>query len=266
LTCHQHGTFAVSTLPDAWAAQGGSWGDFNNDGHLDLARTLLGITGGLYIHSNNGNGTFTADWIAGLSHGPIWLDYDLDGNLDLSVIDSYRMDQGIYILRREPDGRFHRLPMPVSNFTVHSGAWGDYDNDGDLDLLAANALYRNDGGTLQQIYDPALEARTDASTSSAWGDYDNDGWLDAFVTSFGEGNFLFRNNGNGGFTKVEDTALALVAQSIACAWGDYDNDGDLDIFVANTTNHPPRDGVPSYLFRNETPAKSCRRRHLAHPN
>jgi hypothetical protein len=73
-----NGTFAISALPDAWAAQGGSWGDFNNDGHLDLARTLLGITGGLYIHSNNGNGTFTADWITGLSVAPVWLDYGWD--------------------------------------------------------------------------------------------------------------------------------------------------------------------------------------------
>jgi FG-GAP-like repeat len=101
-----NGTFAISTLPDPWT-QGGAWGDFNNDGHLDLVRTVSGIGGGLFIHSNNGNGTFTATRAASLSFAPMWVDYDLDGNLDLTAVDhSYGVDPGIYLFRREPNGRF----------------------------------------------------------------------------------------------------------------------------------------------------------------
>ena len=82
-----------------------------------------------------------------------------------------------------------------------------------------------------------------SSTAGAWADYDNDGDLDLFVTNFGA-NFLYRNNGNGIFTKV--TAGAVVSEQGSwqgCAWGDYDNDGWVDLFAVN-------DAGNNALYRN----------------
>jgi hypothetical protein len=80
---------------------------------------------------------------------------------------------------------------------------------------------------------PVVTDRGD-STGSAWGDYDNDGFLDLFVSNFGTPfNYLYRNNGNGSFTRVTTGEIATDdTNSEGAAWADYDNDGDLDLFVA----------------------------------
>ncbi len=87
---------------------------------------------------------------------------------------------------------------------------------------------------------PIVTAEYDLNYSgTAWIDYDNDGDIDLFVTN----NFLFRNEGNGNFTKVETNfGEGQGGQSNGTTWGDYDNDGDLDNFIAS---------VPSKLYRND---------------
>jgi hypothetical protein len=84
-----------------------------------------------------------------------------------------------------------------------------------------------------------------AVESAAWGDYDNDGWLDLFVAnSDGLGNFLFHNDGNGGFTKVDlGSPTGDRVSSSSGVWIDIDNDGDLDLFVTNF-------GQNNFLYRN----------------
>ena len=83
---------------------------------------------------------------------------------------------------------------------------------GDLGDLArrrhSNRRMVNDGGQ---------------SNSGSWADYDNDGNLDLFVTNVNENNFLYRNNGNGTFTKIGEGAIVTDGGgSIGAAWGDYD--------------------------------------------
>jgi enediyne biosynthesis protein E4 len=136
--------------------------------------------------------------------------------------------------------------------TMGSGvAIFDFDNDGDQDLLFANAtwwpgktpagrapttpaLFRNDGTA--KFQDVTAGSGLDVSfygMGVAVGDYDNDGRADVFFTAVGE-NKLFQNQSNGKFKDV--TAEAQVGGtpgqwSTACAWLDYDNDGDLDLYV-----------------------------------
>ncbi|MFH0947515.1 MAG: FG-GAP-like repeat-containing protein [Elusimicrobiota bacterium] len=114
-------------------------------------------------------------------------------------------------------------------------AWGDYDNDGDLDIVVGdwdgNEVWRNNGdGTFT---DTGQYAGVGLNTTAiAWGDYDNDGDLDIVVgNNYGGGNPIYRNNGNGTFTDTGQYAGA--GNTKAIAWGDYDNDGDLDIVVGN---------------------------------
>ncbi len=119
-------------------------------------------------------------------------------------------------------------------------AWGDYDNDGDLDLFVANAggennfLYRNDGAAgFFKITTGAIVNSGGNSFGASWGDYDNDGDLDLFVSNDGGNNFLYENNGNGSFTRINTGAIVEDgSRSFGSSWGDYDNDGDLDLFVA----------------------------------
>jgi hypothetical protein len=75
---------------------------------------------------------------------------------------------------------------------------------------------------------------TDRAIGAAWGDYDNDGWVDLYVTDTAGPNTLFRNNGDGTFSRVEMPAIALPdAYSGGAVFADYDNDGWLDLYVAN---------------------------------
>jgi hypothetical protein len=146
----------------------------------------------------------------------------------------------------------------------HSGdtyglAWGDYDGDGYLDLLAGNhedtpALYHNNGdGMFTDVLDGSGIATAGDRHDSGWVDYDNDGDVDLYVTigargGHGEGpNQLYRNDGLGGFVNIAEEARVTddLGRGRGAAWADYDNDGDLDLFVANAE----RADAPDAFFR-----------------
>jgi hypothetical protein len=230
---------------DGGNSVGCSWGDFNNDGFLDLFVSNYGEKN--FLYRNQGDGTFakiTSGPIAsdvGAAWGCPWADYDNDGDLDLFVTNGG--DNFLY--QNQGDGTFRRV---LNNAVVYDAqgadgaAWADYDNDGDLDLFITNLegggnyLYQNrGGGTLAKVTNTALALDRRASTSCAWGDYDNDGFLDLFVTC-GAGTsvneLLYHNNGDGTFSKVTEGSLVNDGgANYACSWVDYDNDGFLDLFV-----------------------------------
>jgi hypothetical protein len=142
-------------------------------------------------------------------------------------------------------------------------AWGDYDNDGWVDLFlaggqSASILYHNDGDGTFSIPEQAADVvLTQAWTGGAvWGDYDNDGWRDLYVLANGA-NVLFRNEAGAGFRDVTAAAgVGDTGKGATAAWGDYDGDGFLDLFVANWRCYPecPRDHAAALasdrLYRN----------------
>ncbi|MDZ7332078.1 MAG: FG-GAP-like repeat-containing protein [candidate division KSB1 bacterium] len=262
------GTFTrVMTGPpveDQYVTYGSSWGDYDNDGDLDL---YVAVTTGTYddpvinncLYVNNGDGTFTKNTTAG---PPVnerestcavgWGDYDNDGFLDLFIKNGTYPKQPNSLYRSNGDGTFTEIVgIPLvgnENATLVSRfAWGDYDNDGDPDLAIAggdgenNAIWRNDGNnTFTKLVNQNGMSIIQGSYSSApcWGDYDNDGDLDLFMSNYGKNgpakNFLYRNDGNDVFTKIVDGDIVNEEKcSLGCAWGDIDNDGDLDLFVGN---------------------------------
>ncbi len=141
-------------------------------------------------------------------------------------------------------------------------AWGDYDNDGWVDLyvtggLDENVLYRNQGDGTFDI----SSANNDVSLPGVWSggavwvDYDNDGWRDLYVLANGA-NVLLHNDGGSGFSDVtEVSGIGDVGKGSAAAWGDYDNDGLLDLYVANWSCFPDCDPIDptlasDHLYRN----------------
>ena len=221
-----------------------AWGDYDNDGDLDI---LIGNI----IYRNNGNSTFT-DINAGLSYvgsGSVaWGDYDNDGNLDILLTGStgsypnYNPISKIY--HNNGNSTFTDINAGLIGVMDSSVAWGDYDNDGDLDVLLAgrilagsyfrSCIYKNNGNNNFTYIDAGLI--TIASGSVAWGDYDNDGNLDILLSGqFSEGGLfyttrVYHNNGNGTFTDINAGLIGVMDSSVA--WGDYDNDGYLDIIVS----------------------------------
>jgi hypothetical protein len=232
------------------------WGDYDNDGIVDLLVANWSSENVLLYH-NNGDGTFTK--MTTNQVGPLvadrfrstcaaWGDYDADGDLDLFVSNgvgtSGNTDRKNRLYRNLGNGMFERVtdgPVAADGGSSDSGAWVDYDNDGWLDLFvgssgSTNLLYRNLGdGSLTAITNSILAQPASKGWQGAWGDYDNDGWLDVFIARGANGaNALFHNNGNGLFTKITTGSLVTdTATSMCATWGDYDNDGSLDLFVAN---------------------------------
>jgi len=136
-----------------------------------------------------------------------------------------------------PDERWF-ADVTASSGLTYGGrmAWGDYDKDGDEDLLMGGAqLWRNDGkGKFSSVTkDAGLE--TFANGGGLFGDFDNDGWLDIFT--FGGRERLLRNNGNGTFSEVKSANFQESPTrdfpTEAAAWVDIDLDGRLDVYTAN---------------------------------
>ncbi len=135
-----------------------------------------------------------------------------------------------------------------ANGTYVGTAWVDVDNDGKLDLfVCGKTIYKNLGNGNFAKLPTVLDANTNI-ISTTWADYNNDGFIDCFLVSTNANkSFLYKNNGDGSFTKITTGAIADSSYNTGwgSSWGDYNNDGfaDLVIVAANgfgIVNHPSR--------------------------
>lgn len=249
---------ALSNTNDSGLGRGVAWGDYDNDGDEDLYLVNTGSSSRLF--ANNGDGTFTdvtADkhiGDTGAGEGAAWADYDNDGDLDLYLAkdgQANRLFQNggapLYVFSDVTAG-------PLGNSAAgRSVAWGDYDQDGDVDLYVVNwsggsRLLRNEGPPSYEFVDASVLPIGDLGRGegAAWADYDNDGDPDLYLSrSSGQADKLFRNEGASFVDVTAAMGLASTTGSgLGVAWGDYDNDGDLDLYVVNS-------GTANQLFRNE---------------
>ena len=235
--------------------------DFDNDGYLDIFVSTWDTRGQLRLFRNNRDGTFTERTaeagLLGLYGGLnlIQADYDNDGHLDLLVLRGAWLEangqQPNSLIRNNGDGTFADVTFDTglgdAHYPSQTAAWGDYDNDGDLDLYVGNEwtpmlaapsqLFRNNGdGTFTDVAEAAGVANRRRAKSVVWGDYDGDGLADLYVSNLGEKNRLYRNTGQGTF--VDEAPRLGVAEpnwSFPAWFWDVDNDGLLDLYVATYT-------------------------------
>jgi tetratricopeptide (TPR) repeat protein len=211
-----------------------------------------------------------------MGSGLAWGDFDNDGMDDLFVVsgggsldlpESERAPSVLY--HNLGNGRFEKVQnFPDLRILGMGAAWGDYNNDGRLDLVVTGydtiLLFRNDHGHL--VRDTSFPPPKGYWTGASWGDFNRDGFLDLYVCGyvkyvpgkrnspgnskqFGlevpftlnpasyepERNLLFRNNGDGTFTEVAQQLGVANAEgrSLSALWHDFDGDGWLDLYVAN---------------------------------
>jgi len=265
-------------------------GDYNNDGFTDLFIVRAGFyVGEGQLLRNNGNGTFTdvtrqsgLQNIWGPGFTPSWVDYDGDGLLDLFVTNNL----GGLLERKTPnrlfhnngDGTFTEVTEQSGLKTIWptiGGAWGDYDNDGLMDLFLSNGLGRsqlfhnNGDGTFTDVSEIAGVTETGFGSPAFWWDYDNDGWMDIgqFIWSDhdnviytmrhgtappdGQPMRVYHNNRDGTFTEVSaELGLNECWGTMSGNCGDFNNDGYLDLALGNGS--PKLDRLdPMVIFEND---------------
>ncbi|MCX6841262.1 MAG: CRTAC1 family protein [candidate division WOR-3 bacterium] len=288
-----------------YPTEGAGWADFDNDGWVDLycanyenwekhiyyADQLFQNQHGYLADVTKKAGIIPPYGIDLAGRGVNWGDFNNDGYQDCYV-SNYRLCEN-FLWVNNHDSTFTNLAGQLgvagdeaSGWYGHTigSEWGDYDNDGDLDLFCGNLahpryiefsnrsmLYENRMSQsvprpLSLVPGPFVDVRADAGiryeethSDPAWADVDNDGDLDLYITSIYEGrrSFLYLNPllpsapspsplVSRPFSDVTWVSGTRVFNGWGCAFADFDNDGDQDLVVGS--------GSGVKLFRNETGA------------
>lgn len=244
------GTFTESAETNLLVTGGTSisWGDYDRDGDLDAA--VSKYFGTNVFFENNGDGSFTeivdSEFSTVGSSYSTWVDVNNDGYLDIYSVD-FIGSPNLFI-----NNKNKTFTMDASNAIVmnvsdpENQAWGDYNNDGYLDLFIGrypdfpnegNMLLKNNGdGTFTEIVDTELKIdyTNEYVEGANWEDYDNDGFLDIYMATSTGRSRLFHNDGDGTFTEITADFLSNTNSGYrySANWADYTNDGFPDLFSA----------------------------------
>lgn len=259
-------TFSRSTLqiPSIANPTSFSIADATGDGYLDLFIGQQSKSPGDTLHNylliNNRQSGFvdrsfmlsTDSSRVAQSRGSEWIDYDNDGHPDLFIASYTGRDE---LWKNVGDSSFTTVSIhgDTTSSGRHSagGDWGDYDNDGDVDLLLPQMIApkaMKEGGKETGVLilnnsgapDHLIEEKgantgidyVDEHSGGTWGDYDNDGLADAIITTGCDCRYasLYRQTADRRFEeRTTESGLRTVMAGPDAVWVDYDNDGRLDL-------------------------------------
>lgn len=229
----------TASLFDHWATNlpplsgaSADWGDLDGDGIEELILTGMDEQGAaitnLYAIAGDALETMPANLPPLRYAAAAMEDVNNDGRRDLLLIGEQGLETVARLYITDSTGQLGERPTNLSGASIPQMAWGDYDNDGDADLVLSGfgmppRLWRNDH---LRFTDTGVEFPSDTSVPpAAWGDMNNDGRLDLVV-----GTHVYINKGGGVFLPeipiAEESAVAL-------AWGDANGDGWLDLAVCH---------------------------------
>ena len=237
--------------------QSNAWGDYDNDGDLDLAVVFL--NGPLRLYENRGRDGFvdvgaSVNLITnpGNARAVAWGDYDNDGDLDMYIAYADGVNPNVLM-----ENQISNHSKPSQKLFVDVGEekgvsfigatrqlnFVDYDADGDLDLHVAlrtstNRLFQNNEGNFTNVAREIGFYEPRRTVGACWFDMDRDGDLDAFTTNqSGDRDGMYKYE-DGRFSDVamelniDQARRPLIDGGVGCAITDFDADGDLDLYVA----------------------------------
>lgn len=228
---------------------GAAWGDYDLDGYSDVYIANYSSVPNSYTNwllHNNGDGTFTnvtTEMGVGDGFKPsyqcTWNDVNLDGLLDIYVVNDFSYVNQLYINNGttfDQAGDAYNLDLEMEGMSI---SWTDLDHDMDWDVFISdnqpgNKLMLNEGGVFTDIAASAGVQVFSTCWGSIWMDYDHDTHDDLHIATSllsvnGNQNYLFRNNGDLTFSDESMVGDAQIAFS--SAKGDKNNDGYWDFIV-----------------------------------
>lgn len=245
-----------------------SWFDIDNDEDLDFLLAGIDDNSGFLAKMlvyENVNGNYSP--LTGTNLPPCsqcsmdWADSNGDGKIDILITglrDDFAGRTELYL--NNGDKTFSKSQN--SNFKdVYNGdvKWGDFDNDGDMDVLLSGvqengniitSIYKNTGGVLHEEKDIQIQSVGENwFSATAWVDYNNDGLLDIQISGRGTSVLvveyifkLYKNNGDGTFSEVSETNFSGISDC-SVDFGDFDNDGDVDFCFSGMSSTGPKTGI-----------------------
>lgn len=275
--------FTKKILLDRYYGREAEWGDFDNDGDLDILMfynktdaygnsytriienktdTLTELEVGLPVTEDSG----------GVNNGSAnWFDYNNDGLLDILLIQGHAFSANKMIFRNNGDKTFTNIKCD-NKLNIVPGSCGpsfaDFDNDGDMDILLMGTDYstypvQNRIKIYENLSNGKFADRGIATFSGViksrmpWADFNNDGYLDFLVNEIQNGTsriVIYKNNGNKTFTKINYTNLQglnsdVLNQAGDMRWGDFNNDGFADILISGAHTGSNGSGI-TRIYKN----------------
>ena len=246
----------------------GTFGDVNNDNQPDylLSGSHNGFIPFSKVFINNGFGSFPDSLIInllGFRHGAIAIgDYDSDGDQDIAICGIYSGNERKTIIYSNKDGQFIDIEANLSGVNVGTLDWGDFDKDGDLDLLlcgsvgtaynAKTEIYQNNNGTFELFINNPSWVNMDGVFLgfAKWADIDCDGYLDvlfggcfSYSVQFVK---FYKNNAGEGFSLISKTGLPPL-NTVSCNLADYNNDGYIDMVLSGKNED---NEIETAIYRN----------------
>ncbi|MCK5776523.1 MAG: VCBS repeat-containing protein, partial [Bacteroidales bacterium] len=243
------------------------WGDFNNDGFIDLLiQGYDGASGMVKIYKNNGDKTFSPLFsnFPPLYMGAVsWVDFNNDGFLDFSISgfkDESPWNNVSLIYRNNGDETFSELTgLNLPGTMYGKFKWADYNNDTYPDFIITGfdntyvtEIYTNNGD--ETFTESGIELHQGWLGDVEWADYNEDNFIDLVISGTGGAGderftILYKNNGDGSFSETSDLLPGVSHSSLE--WADFDGDGDLDLFISGTQGDPGSGNYIGAIYNNE---------------